>query len=208
MSLEWYRLHIWGCYFSWQSLFQLVIHPAWHSAWCTLHISWILYKLNKGCISRTPLPQFLPPSVLILTLYLLPSYQCSSVHDSAEILLLTLSLKKKKKRFWPCHSACGISVPILEIEPRPTAVVAWSPNHWTTRESPCLLSLVLSTLFKPSHQVLNCLVSLLHLSFFLLFPTSCCLLSLLNISQVSPHDVTKIQGTATKTWCSQINKKM
>ena len=112
------------------------------------------------CFDTYPLPSsFL--SVLICTRF------CrDSLADSL--------FEKKKKRFWPCHSACGISVPILEIEPRPTAVVAWSPNHWTTRESPCLLSLVLSTLFKPSHQVLNCLVSLLHLSFFLLFPTSQC----------------------------------
>ena len=27
-AIEWYHLHIWGCwYFSWQSWFQLVIHP-------------------------------------------------------------------------------------------------------------------------------------------------------------------------------------
>ena len=31
---------IWGYwYLSWQSLFQLVLHPAWHFAWCTLHKS-------------------------------------------------------------------------------------------------------------------------------------------------------------------------
>ena len=31
LPLEWYQLHIWGhWYFSWQSLFQLGIHPAWH----------------------------------------------------------------------------------------------------------------------------------------------------------------------------------
>ena len=31
LPLEWYHLHIWGCwYFSWQFWFQLVIHPAWH----------------------------------------------------------------------------------------------------------------------------------------------------------------------------------
>ena len=40
LPLEWYHLHIWGCwYFSWQSLFQLVIDPALHFAWCTLHRS-------------------------------------------------------------------------------------------------------------------------------------------------------------------------
>ena len=34
------HLHVWGCcYFSQQSWFQLVIHPAWHFARCTLHIS-------------------------------------------------------------------------------------------------------------------------------------------------------------------------
>ena len=38
--LEWYHLHIWHClYFSQQSWFQLLIHPAWHFAWCTLHRS-------------------------------------------------------------------------------------------------------------------------------------------------------------------------
>ena len=40
LPLEWYHLYIWGCwYFSWQSWFQPVIHPAWHCAWCTLHRS-------------------------------------------------------------------------------------------------------------------------------------------------------------------------
>ena len=40
-----HHLHIWGCYFSQQSWFQLVIHPAWHFRWCTLHIS----KGNRVC---------------------------------------------------------------------------------------------------------------------------------------------------------------
>ena len=39
LPLKWYHLHIWGCYFSWQSWFQLVIHPAQHFTWCILHIS-------------------------------------------------------------------------------------------------------------------------------------------------------------------------
>ena len=39
LSLEFYHVHIWGCwYFSQQSCFQLMIHPAWHLSWCTLHI--------------------------------------------------------------------------------------------------------------------------------------------------------------------------
>ena len=40
-TLEWYHLHIWGCYFSWWSWFQLVLHPAWHFMWCILHIIYI-----------------------------------------------------------------------------------------------------------------------------------------------------------------------
>ena len=38
----WYHLCIWDYwYFSWQSWFQLVLHPAQHFTWCTLHISLI-----------------------------------------------------------------------------------------------------------------------------------------------------------------------
>ena len=36
LPLEWYHLCIWGCYFSGQSWFQLVIHWVLHFAWCTL----------------------------------------------------------------------------------------------------------------------------------------------------------------------------
>ena len=36
----WCHLHIWGCwYLPWQSWFLLVIRPAWHFTWCTLHLS-------------------------------------------------------------------------------------------------------------------------------------------------------------------------
>ena len=39
-AIGWYRLRIWGYwYFSWQSWFQLVLHPAQCFSWCTLHIS-------------------------------------------------------------------------------------------------------------------------------------------------------------------------
>ena len=42
----------------------------------------------------------------------------------------------------PCHAACGILVPQPGIEPGPSAVKAWSLNHWTDREFP------LSSIFK------------------------------------------------------------
>ena len=38
--------------------------------------------------------------------------------------------------FWLCCAACRILVPWPGVEPRPTAVKALSPNHWTTRELP------------------------------------------------------------------------
>ena len=38
--------------------------------------------------------------------------------------------------FWPRRMACRILVPQPGIEPRPLAVRACSPNHWTTREFP------------------------------------------------------------------------
>ena len=34
--------------------------------------------------------------------------------------------------------ACGILVPWPGIEPMPPALAAWSLNHWSTREFPCL----------------------------------------------------------------------
>ena len=39
LPLEWYYLHIRGCwYMLWHFQFQLVIHPAWHFIWGTLHM--------------------------------------------------------------------------------------------------------------------------------------------------------------------------
>ena len=39
LPLECFHLHIWGWYLSQQSRFQLVLHPAPHFTWCTLHRS-------------------------------------------------------------------------------------------------------------------------------------------------------------------------
>ena len=40
---------------------------------------------------------------------------------------------------WPRHVAFGILVPRPGIEPGPSAVKVWSPNHWTAREVPVAL---------------------------------------------------------------------
>ena len=44
--------------------------------------------------------------------------------------------------FSPCHMAYGILVPQWGIEPAPSAVKAWSPDHWTAREFPMWTYLV------------------------------------------------------------------
>ena len=42
--------------------------------------------------------------------------------------------------FWLHHTACGILVPWPGIEPRPMAVKALGPNHWTARKFPSHIS--------------------------------------------------------------------
>ena len=58
LPLKWYHLHIWSCwYFSWQSWFQLVIHPTQHFPWCVMYS---IHNVNKQSDSiqpwRTPFP--------------------------------------------------------------------------------------------------------------------------------------------------------
>ena len=43
---------------------------------------------------------------------------------------------------WPCRTACRILVPQTGIEVKPSAMKAWSPNHWTAREFPSISALV------------------------------------------------------------------
>ena len=54
----WCHLCIWGYwYFSWQSLFQPVLHLAWHFTWCTLHellIAKFRLKLKKAGKTTRP----------------------------------------------------------------------------------------------------------------------------------------------------------
>ena len=46
------------------------------------------------------------------------------------------------KLFWVCHMACGILVPRLGFEPRPTAVKAGRPNNWPANSLPFSLNAV------------------------------------------------------------------
>ena len=48
LPLKWYHLYIWDCwYFSQQSWFQLVSHPAQHFVWCT-HNSFNFCEASMG----------------------------------------------------------------------------------------------------------------------------------------------------------------
>ena len=43
-----------------------------------------------------------------------------------------------------------VIVPQPRIKPRPPAVEAWSPNHWTTKEFPILVLKDINYLFSPT----------------------------------------------------------
>ena len=54
-----------------------------------------------------------------------------------------LQLQKEKNHYflfffplWLHHPVCAVLVPWPWIEPRPSAMKAWSPNHWTARKFP------------------------------------------------------------------------
>ena len=87
LLLEWY-LHIWGCcYFSWQSWFQLVSHPAWHFTWCTLRRK----KLNSVTDSTLPLSichGVVGPDAMVLDFWMLnfkPAFSLTSFTFSKKL---------------------------------------------------------------------------------------------------------------------------
>ena len=48
-AIRWCHLHMWGYWYSsLRSWFQLVLYPAWHFAWCSLHISCTTMKNSPG----------------------------------------------------------------------------------------------------------------------------------------------------------------
>ena len=76
LLFEWCHLHVWGCwYFSQQSWFQLVLHPAWYFTWCTL------YNLNKQGDNIQPWHTLFPilnqsiVSCLVLTVASWPAHR-------------------------------------------------------------------------------------------------------------------------------------
>ena len=74
LTLEWYDLHIWGCwYFSWQSWLQLVIHTACQFAW--IGVKWTQWQYTALTHSFPKLNQpVLPRPVLSVVSWL--TYRC------------------------------------------------------------------------------------------------------------------------------------
>ena len=95
--------------------------------------------------SSLPIPY---PLGKILTLSIVLPFPDVGIIQYVAILVWFLSLNNMHLRllygfffffFWPCPMACRILVPRSGIEPKPSAVKAQSPNHWTAREFPRLL---------------------------------------------------------------------
>ena len=67
--------------------------------------------------------------------------EAATEEGKTDILLLnhfysTLHIQPTIYSFRSCRMACGILVPQPGLEPGPSAVTIWSPNHWTARELP------------------------------------------------------------------------
>ena len=74
LPLEWYHLHIWGCwYFSWQSWFQLVIHPTWYlnGIFC-VEVKWTRWQYTA--LTYSILNQSIVPCP-VLTIASWPAYR-------------------------------------------------------------------------------------------------------------------------------------
>ena len=70
LLLGWSHLHIWGYWhFSRQSWFQLLLHPGWHLAWCTLHRCYISKVTSSPIWNQSIVP------CLILTVPSWPAYR-------------------------------------------------------------------------------------------------------------------------------------
>ena len=75
LSLEWYHLHIWGCwYFSWKSWFQLVIQPAMCMRYSACKLNKWADNIQPWHIPFTILNQSVVPCP-VLTVTFCPAYR-------------------------------------------------------------------------------------------------------------------------------------
>ena len=102
LPLRWCHLHIWGYwYLSWQSWFQLELHPAWYFTWCSCHIS----EINRVTIySLVPLFCFLSAKVSITFKMYTPRFPHSDVW---------------KEAIFPSFISSGYPPPLIPSPPQP-----------------------------------------------------------------------------------------
>ena len=97
-----------------------------------------MLELEFPCLTILQLPKITLEPTYFSHFYLTEGlfwYSLLHQHKSARVLYLFFFFS------WPQWAACRILVPLLQIEHGPTAVKAWSPNHWTTREFSSFISL-------------------------------------------------------------------
>jgi len=116
-------------YFSWQSWFQLVLHPVWHFTWYTLHISEIrrvtIYSLDVSFSNLEPVHCSMSSS----NCYFLT---CTQISREAGQVVWYPHLLKNFPQFVVIHTVKGFDTEIdvfLEFScffNDPTDVVIWS----------------------------------------------------------------------------------
>ena len=103
-----------------------------------LILLWLGQCIPSHTASPTP-PLFFPTPLLRPfsekgSLLFFPIYRVKQCPSKYVYMIYLLFI------FWLCCRACRILVPQPGIEPGPSAMKAWSPNHWTSREFPLWLS--------------------------------------------------------------------
>ena len=108
LPLQWYHLYIWDCcYFSRQSWFQLMIHPAWDFILCTLHKSYISRMTIHSLVVL--FPSFEPVSCSISSSYLL-LLTCIQVSQETGNVIWYSNLFKNFPQFVVIHTVNDFSV--------------------------------------------------------------------------------------------------
>ena len=108
----------WGYwYFSLQSWFQLVLHPACHFTWYTLHINYIAGKKNYTAgLKYTPLTYFIPKFEPV----------CCSISGSNCCFLTCIQISKEAgKMVWYSHL-----LKTLRLNPSPASFCVTLGISW------------------------------------------------------------------------------
>ena len=133
LSLERYYLHIWGYwYFSQQSWFQLVIHPAQHFSRCTLHDGAVNPTIRKDLKT---VPKFYCCPIegcprgpdRLFSQFSLAKQHCMKVHAKRSINVVSAAIHTAPSRTWkdmqrivarPSSARVAVTMPATELAMR------------------------------------------------------------------------------------------